>query len=166
MESPRPGIKLELQQPAYTTATAMPDLSHVCDLCRGSWQCWILHSLSEPRIKPTSSRILVRFLTCWATVGTPIYYKVKFGIIFIDWDTGLLSFFPPFLEAPSFYEVPRPGIRSEPQLWPTPKVRQHRTLNPLYAVGTKTASWSFRNATNPVAPQQELLLLFFNTLVP
>ena len=32
MEVPRLGVKLELQLPAYTTTTAMPDLSHTCDL--------------------------------------------------------------------------------------------------------------------------------------
>ena len=29
----RIGVELELQLLAYTTATAMPDLSHICDLC-------------------------------------------------------------------------------------------------------------------------------------
>ena len=32
MEVPRLGVKLELQQLAYATATAMPDLSRICDL--------------------------------------------------------------------------------------------------------------------------------------
>ena len=32
MEVPRLGAETELQLPAYTTATAMPDLSSVCDL--------------------------------------------------------------------------------------------------------------------------------------
>ena len=36
MEAPRLGVDLELQ--AYTIATAMPDLSHVCHLHRSSWQ--------------------------------------------------------------------------------------------------------------------------------
>ena len=31
VEVPRLGFQLELQLPSYTTATAMPDLSHVCD---------------------------------------------------------------------------------------------------------------------------------------
>ena len=33
----------------YTTATAMPDLSHICDLHHSSRQCWILKLLSEAR---------------------------------------------------------------------------------------------------------------------
>ena len=32
MEIPRLGVKSELQLQAYTTATAMLDLSHICDL--------------------------------------------------------------------------------------------------------------------------------------
>ena len=43
MEVPRLGVESELQLPAYATATAMPDLSCVCDLHHSSWQCWILN---------------------------------------------------------------------------------------------------------------------------
>ena len=32
MDVPRLGVESELQLPAYAIATAMPDLSHVCDL--------------------------------------------------------------------------------------------------------------------------------------
>ena len=38
MEVPRLGGKSELQLEAYTTATAMPDLSRVCDLHHSSQQ--------------------------------------------------------------------------------------------------------------------------------
>ena len=47
--SPGPGIELELQLPAYTTATAMWDPSHVCDLHHSSQQCQIFNPLSEAR---------------------------------------------------------------------------------------------------------------------
>ena len=47
MEVPRLGVELELQMPAYTTATAMQDLSSVCDLHPSSWQHPILNPLSE-----------------------------------------------------------------------------------------------------------------------
>ena len=47
--SPRLGIKSELQLPAYTTATAMLDLSRIYDLHNGSQQCQILNPLSEAR---------------------------------------------------------------------------------------------------------------------
>ena len=48
-EVPRLGIESELQLPAYTTATATPDLSPICVLHHSSWQCWILNPLSEAR---------------------------------------------------------------------------------------------------------------------
>ena len=56
MEVPRLGVTSELQLLAYTTATAMPDLSHVCDLPflrpgikpASSWRlCWVLNLLSH-----------------------------------------------------------------------------------------------------------------------
>ena len=59
---PRLGIKLELQLPAYTTATATPDLSHIFDLHHSSQQHQILNPL-RPGIKPTSLWILVWFVT-------------------------------------------------------------------------------------------------------
>ena len=40
MEVPRLGVKSELQVLAYTTATAMPDLNRIYDLCDSLWQCW------------------------------------------------------------------------------------------------------------------------------
>ena len=49
MEVPRPGVKLELQLPAYPTAIAMQYLNRVCDQHHGSWKCWILHPLSKAR---------------------------------------------------------------------------------------------------------------------
>ena len=49
MEGPRPGVKSELQQPAYATAMAMPDSRHIYDLCHSLQQCQILNPLSETR---------------------------------------------------------------------------------------------------------------------
>ena len=49
MEGPRLGVEVELQQLAYTVATALRDLSHVCELHHSSWQCQILKPLSETR---------------------------------------------------------------------------------------------------------------------
>ena len=47
MEVPRLGVQSELQLPAYTTATAMQYLSHVCNLHHSSGQQQILNPLSE-----------------------------------------------------------------------------------------------------------------------
>ena len=46
MEVPRLAVESELQLPAYSTATAPPGLSHICDLCCSLWQCQILNPLS------------------------------------------------------------------------------------------------------------------------
>ena len=49
MEVPGLGVELDLQPPAYATATAMPDLSHVFYLHHSSWQHRILNPLREAR---------------------------------------------------------------------------------------------------------------------
>ena len=49
MEVPRLGTEQELQLLAYTIATVMPELSHICDLHHSSQQCWILNPLSKSR---------------------------------------------------------------------------------------------------------------------
>ena len=63
MKIPRLGVKLEWQLPAYTTATAMPDLHCVGDLHHSSWQHQILNALVRLGIEPVSSWILVGFVT-------------------------------------------------------------------------------------------------------
>ena len=59
MQVHRLGVKLERQLPAYTTATATWDPSHICDLHHSSRLHQILNPLSEAR---DSSRILVVFV--------------------------------------------------------------------------------------------------------
>ena len=51
MEVPRLGVELELQLPAYTTATVMSGPSHIFDLCHSFQQCWILNPLGEARYR-------------------------------------------------------------------------------------------------------------------
>ena len=65
MQVPRLGVKSELQLPAYTTATATPDPSSVCDLHHSSQQCQILNPLSEGGVgvEPETSWILVGFIS-------------------------------------------------------------------------------------------------------
>ena len=71
MEVLRLGVKSELWLPVYTTVTAMPDPSHICDLHQSSQQCPIPNSLSEAmdqtRIFMDSSQVHKH----WATTGTP-----------------------------------------------------------------------------------------------
>ena len=70
MEVPRLGVESELQLPAYTTATAMLDPSHACDLQRSSWQLRILDPLSKARDRTCVLIDPRRVHYCWATVGT------------------------------------------------------------------------------------------------
>ena len=49
MEVPGLGMEPKLQLLTYTTATAMWDLSHVCNLHHSSWQHWIPKPLSKAR---------------------------------------------------------------------------------------------------------------------
>ena len=44
-------VELELKLVTYTTATAMPDLSYVCDLYHRSWQSQILNHWARPGIE-------------------------------------------------------------------------------------------------------------------
>ena len=64
MEVPGLGIKLELQLLAFTTTTATPDPSHVCDLHHSSQRAGSLTHWARPGIKPATSWILIlRFTT-------------------------------------------------------------------------------------------------------
>ena len=47
MEVPKLGVEVEL--PAYATATVTPDPSRVCDLHHSSWQHLVLNPLSGDR---------------------------------------------------------------------------------------------------------------------
>ena len=62
IEVPRRRFKSEPELPAYTTATAMWDLSSVCDLHHSSWQHRIINPLSEARDR-----------TCNLMVPSPIH---------------------------------------------------------------------------------------------
>ena len=66
MEVPRLGVKSELQQPVYTTATATQDPSLDWDLHHSSWQRWILNPLDQTRILMDTSQVH----DPWATTGT------------------------------------------------------------------------------------------------
>ena len=57
MEVPRLGVELERRLPAYTTATAMWDPSHVCTLHHSLRQREILNPLSEARDRTCILRV-------------------------------------------------------------------------------------------------------------
>ena len=71
-EVPRLGVKSELQLPAYTTATATQDLSHICDVHHSSWQCRILNPLSEDRDRTHNFMVPSQIHFHCATMGIPL----------------------------------------------------------------------------------------------
>ena len=81
VEVPRLGVESELQLQACATAMAMPNLSHICDLCYSLWQCLMLNPLSK-------ARDLVGFLTHWATRAI-CFFKDN-SMIFSTWGLQFL----------------------------------------------------------------------------
>ena len=81
MEVPRLGIKSKLQLPAYSIATATPDLSCIFNLHHSSQQCQILNSPVKSRdwthVLTDNSRVCYYYYCGWATVGTPILHFNK-----------------------------------------------------------------------------------------
>ena len=80
MEVPTLGVKSELWLPVYTTATAMWDLSHICDPHRSSQQSQTLNPLSETRIEPIPHGYSSGLQPAGATMGTPstCFYQSNF----------------------------------------------------------------------------------------
>ena len=71
MEVPGLGVKSELQLPAYTRATAMPDLSRICNLHNSSWQHWIFNPLSKARDQTRNLVVPSQICFLCALMGTP-----------------------------------------------------------------------------------------------
>ena len=68
---------------ACVTATATPDPSRMCDLRHSSWQCQTPTHWERPGIKPTSSWILVGFVSTAPQGKLPL-------CLFLNWDNWLL----------------------------------------------------------------------------
>ena len=90
MEVPKLGVQLELQLPAYTTATAMPNPSCICNLHWSLWQHGILNPLREARdrihILTDTSWVLKPIepqweLLCWILTSYPWYLPGKICIL-------------------------------------------------------------------------------------
>ena len=86
MEVPRLGVKLELQLPAYATATAMQDPNCVCDLHHSSQQHQILSKARGQNLMVPS---WIGFLC--AMMATPdIFFKID--IFNMIWEIKTLYF--------------------------------------------------------------------------
>ena len=139
MKVPRLGVKSELQLPAYTTDTAMQDLSHLCNLHHSSWHRRIPNPLSKARdrtrilLDSSQIQIPVRF------ISTELRRKLPKELF--------LFCFVLFLWAHSWHtEVPRSEIQSKLQLWPPPQLWQCWILNPLYLAGDPAHSTAVTRA--------------------
>ena len=73
LEIPRLGVQLELQLPAYTTATATQDPCCISDLHHSSQQCQILNLLSEARDQTCNLMVPSWIRFCCITIGTPFF---------------------------------------------------------------------------------------------
>ena len=71
MEVPRLRVESELSLLAYTTATAIRDLSRICNLHHSSWQRQNLNPLREARGRTHILMDPSRVCYHWATAGTP-----------------------------------------------------------------------------------------------
>jgi len=90
MEISRLGVQLELQLPAYATATATRDLSHVCNPHHSSRQHQILNPPSKARGRTHNLTVPSWIHFRRATMGTPIH-------------SSLSLLLPPLSTSPQFF---------------------------------------------------------------
>ena len=79
MEVPRLGVQLELQLLAHTTATAMPDPSHLCHLHQRSCNAGSLTHCVRPEIEPATSWFLIRFVS-----AAPLWELHRFNFCLVN----------------------------------------------------------------------------------
>ena len=89
MEVPRLEFELELELPAYATAT--PDLSHVCNVHYSWGNVRSLTHWLGPGVKPTSSWILVGLITAEPQWEFPIlsFWIEKLTILVLHLEVAL-----------------------------------------------------------------------------
>ena len=82
--TPRLGAKSEseLQLPAYTTATATQDPSHVYNLQHSSWQHGILNPLSKARYWTGILMVISQACYCQAMIETLLCYLFNLHLVF------------------------------------------------------------------------------------
>ena len=97
-------VQSELQRLSYSTATAMPDPSHICDLHYSSWQCQIINTPSEARDRTCNLMVPTWIHFCCATMGTPgvCYFNFYIFVCFPNFFL-LLSFIPLWLKSRNIY---------------------------------------------------------------
>ena len=109
MEVPKLGVKLELQLPAYASATAVPNPSLSMTYTTAPGNAGSLTHRVRPGIKPASSWILVRLVTVEPQKELHIILFLYMGDFFVCLFVLFLSFV--FLgQHPRHMEVPRLGV--------------------------------------------------------
>ena len=141
----------ELWLPAYTTATATLDLSHVCNLhtpqlmatSDGSLTHWV-----RPGIKPESSWMLVGFINHWATKGSPFFF-------FKGHSCGM-------------WKSPGLGSNRSYNYWPTPQSHQHqiRTASATYTTAQDNARFLTHWSKPGIELESSLILIRLVTAEP
>ena len=129
MEIPSLGVKVKLRLPAYTTATAMPDPSCICDPHHSSHQHHIPDPLSETR---NQSRVFMDASWICFHCATMRTLCICFydGKIHVTQNLPFNHFLKILWPHPQHMEVPGPGTKSEPLLWPTLQLWQCWILRP------------------------------------
>ena len=95
MKVPRLVVKLELPLLAYTTATAPPDRSRVCDLHHTSRQHQIPNPLIEVRDWTHIFMDTSWIHFCWATIGAPVLASFRFQYFGkVSWEEKILLKIP------------------------------------------------------------------------
>ena len=97
MEVPRLGVKWEIQLPAYTTATATQDLSHIRDLHHSSRWRQILNPLMKARDRTYNFMVPGWIHFYCATMGTP--HRIILALLIRMSSTNTLGQFGLTLEA-------------------------------------------------------------------
>ena len=191
MEVPRLGAESELQLPAYTSATAVPDMSHVCDLHHSLRQGQILDPWSEARDRTCNLMVPSRVRFYSATVGTQHFWPTpQLGAtpdrVITHWsrpgikpaspwtqcqvlnslnhNDNSLSFLFFFFLWPHLQrmKVPGLGVELELHLQPTPQPQQPCILNPLREARDRTRILMDNMSSSwPTEPPWELLKLAF-----
>ena len=98
-------------------------------------------------------------LWLWATLWERGLHAV-FLSCFLKSFAFLFFFF--FFGCPLAYGVPRPGIRSQPQLQPSPSAAMLDLLTYCVELGMDPVSWCCRDTPHTIVPPQELPLLSFD----
>ena len=103
MEVPRLGVKLELELPAYTTATASPDPSLVYSLHHSSRQHQILNPLSKARDQTHILMDHSQFRYHWGMMAFLFYYFFTASMQYNSYSYGLVSLPWIVLQRQQFY---------------------------------------------------------------